>query len=557
MIQQQNKNYNDAYSDSDQEYDLATEKKRIAEGTEEVKKELIEKWHQRYANAQIFPQRISGMSSGLISFLLSFQNTVFYDSLEEQFSLSPEQRHVLPHIVWTMCLNKTWDDIGNLIQKNLNTDFSKINQLAQLIHENIILKAQELSKESQTNKQIQDEIPVNKTVRISIESALKQIPEVSEQLLTTDHIQIQYFKEPVRPSVKNWLSDYTFHLGYKSHNTTIRGNYLFQTENTKNLSYLDRQKLSQILKSFDEKTPLEIDMQTKKIIFSQPLPERKPVPTPTNVPASAPPQQTEYYPAKNTAPIEQKSHEMSPRTSSDISAKTDIPVPRPVYQPKTQEPGNNFEKVIQLEEKNDETSFSSNQRVVNLKEQEKERPTLPTPPVKNLLNIKELIGISRNESQNMPLKPTSAPKVKEIPLAPRKEEQGNVSDRFNLQKITEKANQDSEKPLSAANNSIHHDYSPALSRAIWKNNTTYSPDETKKKLVKSNNTAASPISGASAKDFSQIQKKDNSNIQFSSPQKLPHEKEQEEIQKKPVISEKPQVPVMQPYRIHPASFEDN
>jgi hypothetical protein len=405
--------------------------------------------------------------------------------------------------------------------------------------------------------------------KLSIIEAIKTYPDLGEQLITTDQIRVRHFQEPVRPSVKNWISDYTVTLGYENHSSIERGNYLFQTENTKNLSYLDRQKLSQVLKSFDEKIPLEIDLQSKKIIFSQPAPERRPEPkpAPVNIP---PPIKPRYSarPVENNRPtyisnlVEQKPREANTKTSSDMYANMPIaPVMQSVYQPKTKEPGNDFEKVIQFEEKKNKNSFSGNQRVVNLKEQEKERPVLPKPPVKNLLNIKELIEISKEEGRGMPPAPISGSKTEEIPVTPIKTEQNNVSSRFNMQKLAKQDNFNQEKPLSSANNFIHHNYSPASDRASWTNKAAGFLDETEKKLFESNNNALdSAPTGASIRNFSKVEKTGNLNIQFSSSQKLPHEKEQEEIEKKPVKPEKiqpSQAPIMQPYRIHPASFEDN
>ena len=46
-----------------------------------------------------------------------------------------------------------------------------------------------------------------------------------------------------------------------------RSNYLFQDANAKNLNFQDKQKLSYILKAYDEKTPLTINKVTKTIVF--------------------------------------------------------------------------------------------------------------------------------------------------------------------------------------------------------------------------------------------------------------------------------------------------
>ena len=238
---------------------------------------------------------------------------------------------------------------------------------------------------------------------------------------------------------------------------------------------------------------MEVDMQIKKIIFSASSSKKKP---------------------------EEKA----------IPAVPSFSVPQPAYQPKTQEPGNNFEKVIGLEERKNE-SFSpspSTQRVVNLKELEKERPYHPNTQsqAKNLLNIKELINISKEESRATPQKTFLEPK-------------NNIS-------------------LSAADNSISHDYFASLKKTSQTNNINEPFNKTRRNLFELNNNAPNNLaSSLPIKDFSQAKKAD---LQFSSPQKLSYEKEQEEIEKKPVISEKPQpsqISTMQPYRIRPSSFEDN
>jgi len=71
----------------------------------------------------------------------------------------------------------------------------------------------------------------------------------------------------VRPSLKNWLADYTFTLGQDKHTAMDRGIYLFQSGNGKRLASQDRQKLAYILKAFDESFPVTINKDVKRIIF--------------------------------------------------------------------------------------------------------------------------------------------------------------------------------------------------------------------------------------------------------------------------------------------------
>jgi|GEM_PF-1556074 len=114
--------------------------------------------------------------------------------------------------------------------------------------------------------------PVQESIKLNIAEALAQYPEIGEQLITSNALRLKSFPHPVRPSIKNWLADYTFVLGFKNHTTFDRGNYLFRNENTKVLSQIDRQRLSQMLKSYDDNTLLAINKNSKQILFDQNFP---------------------------------------------------------------------------------------------------------------------------------------------------------------------------------------------------------------------------------------------------------------------------------------------
>ncbi|MDO8240585.1 MAG: hypothetical protein Q7T51_01175 [Candidatus Moranbacteria bacterium] len=105
-------------------------------------------------------------------------------------------------------------------------------------------------------------------MQASLADAMKQFPELGEQVITSNRIKIMSFPEPVRPSIKNWLADYTHTLGQETHSPMVRSNYLFHSKNAQGLSSSDRENLSYILKAFDEKSVVTVDKVSKKIIFS-------------------------------------------------------------------------------------------------------------------------------------------------------------------------------------------------------------------------------------------------------------------------------------------------
>jgi hypothetical protein len=113
-------------------------------------------------------------------------------------------------------------------------------------------------------------LDASKMTSMTLSESMKSFPEIGEQIVTSDHIKILSFPEPVRPSIKNWLADYTFILGYEKHDSVARSNYLFHEKNTQNLRSTDRQRLSYILKAFDENSLVPINKDAKQLIFSFP-----------------------------------------------------------------------------------------------------------------------------------------------------------------------------------------------------------------------------------------------------------------------------------------------
>lgn len=405
---------------------------------------------------------------------------------------------------------------------------------------------------------------------ISLLEALKKYPEIEEQTITQDSIKIRNHQDPVRPSIENWLSDYTARLGYTSHDSIERGNYLFQSENTRNLSYGDRQKLSQILRSFDEKTPLTVDVDAKQIIFSESVPNKKPEASSIYNPPGysihnqisddQPASPAGGYPVLNKIPTSDIQPDLRPADEKQMPKLPQAPevkfshdiVSENAYHSKTQEPGKGFEKVIGLPEKEEKTP-TGNTRIVNLKEQvEKNPPPIPPKP-KNLLNIKELIQQSQEERvtqetksspvQKNPQAGIQNPQISQRPVSPFSKPNPAKWDQFS----DESAHV---LDFSGKTESVEHkepvqkEFHASLSR-----NTSLHPQNYFQKELDTPGFRES-LDNAEKKLFQK--NNSDSNIQFSSPQKLPYEKEREELQEKPIIQTQPSSPPkpsFPPYRI--------
>jgi hypothetical protein len=247
-------------------YDLNSEKQEIEEITQEVKKELLAKWKKSYANAQILPASIAAMHPEVVDFLLSFELVSIYDNIARQANLDAKGRSFLPHIVWQIAQAKNWNDIDQMLEARIPLVHSVHMQVVDLLKKNILDKIQLLSEKRIVQKNIIEEVS-RKETQLSLTEALSQYPKLGEQNITTDQIKLRFMPSLVRPSIKNWITDFHDAMGAMKHSPIDRGNFLFHSENGKKLSPADRQKLGVILKSLDEQSLLNIDTESQAVIF--------------------------------------------------------------------------------------------------------------------------------------------------------------------------------------------------------------------------------------------------------------------------------------------------
>jgi len=147
------------------------------------------------------------------------------------------------------------ENFPQILSQEIKIDLNKAQEISDLVIKKII--------EDDSQKKVYQ----SKLSKLIIEDALEKYPDLGEQLVTSNHIKLKNFPEPVRPNIKNWLSDYIFNTGHDSHDSMIRGIYLFQNENTKILNSSDRQKLAYLLKAYDENSPVNVNTILKQIIF--------------------------------------------------------------------------------------------------------------------------------------------------------------------------------------------------------------------------------------------------------------------------------------------------
>ena len=106
-----------------------------------------------------------------------------------------------------------------------------------------------------------------KLPKMPIREIAQRYPKIASMEITKGYIELKNSDGLENPTIKNWLKDFVSHLGYEKHSQMQRTEYLFHSENGKDLDSLDREKLSIILKSFDENVPLPMDEENGEIVF--------------------------------------------------------------------------------------------------------------------------------------------------------------------------------------------------------------------------------------------------------------------------------------------------
>lgn len=145
------------------------------------------------------------------------------------------------------------DDFAKIIETESKIGKEEAQNIARYITERII------NKETEIKNTIRKE-------KLTIIQAMEKYPQIKRQVLTSTFLIGP--NNNLNPIVENWIADYFATVGAGNRDVMKRSSYLYHSKNARGLSGIDRQKLSQILKSLDEGFLLDIDMDKKEIIFN-------------------------------------------------------------------------------------------------------------------------------------------------------------------------------------------------------------------------------------------------------------------------------------------------
>ncbi len=132
-----------------------------------------------------------------------------------------------------------------------------------------------ISGESQEDlepiKALRQEVKLNAedVVSDSIKELIRKFPRVIDQEITGQPIKLIYNGKTVRPTIENWLSDYSSFAGAEGREVNDRSNYLLRSPNAVNLKLEERVRLGLLLRSFDEGYLLPFSTTENRVIFNQ------------------------------------------------------------------------------------------------------------------------------------------------------------------------------------------------------------------------------------------------------------------------------------------------
>lgn len=202
-------------------------------------------------------EKLSKLSENTKNKLVSEVTSEKIQSTGKQFNLQLLQIADIARAVRSYYFSELkLEDMPQVLAQEMGIDIGKAQEITNSVIKNII----------------QDDSYIKTTTyeNLPLSQALQKFPALGEKLISGNPIRIKFFPGPVRPSIKNWITDYHAEVGAGSHESIERGNYLYHSENAKNLISGERQKLAVILKSLDENEPVSVDAERQEIVFPHP-----------------------------------------------------------------------------------------------------------------------------------------------------------------------------------------------------------------------------------------------------------------------------------------------
>lgn len=292
--------------------------------------------------------KFSKLPDDVLAWLFSEQATKYNAEISERFKLSNDQSGSLARITGQMILKEMkLDYLPTALQENLKINPDLARQIALAVAEKQFLPVRKylggtenlivslggiLPPHPPDASELMNKIAIiavsdshaQPIIKKPFRLAVQENKEVLNQILTTDPIKIAEFEQPVRPTIKNWLSDYIKHKGTGYHDELERSDYLYKSLNAINLPGEERAKLAKILRAYDEDSEVPISSENKLILIEE-LAKKEAPPLPKAVTPT---------PAPTPSPVQPPSTPPPPATPTPQPP----PAPRPIVPPPTPPP---------------------------------------------------------------------------------------------------------------------------------------------------------------------------------------------------------------------------
>ena len=311
-----------------------------------------------------FQVKFSRLPSDVQDWMLSFEAADNTGKITQKFNLPKSTNPVVAKLTGDAILKEVMiEALPDLLQKNLRIDVPLARQIAleialkQLLilrnHlrsvEDFILKLGGTlprvlpSFEPPVAERAFEETrprPMPTIAKKPFRLAVQENKEILNQLLTASPIKIADFEQPVRQTIKNWLSDYIKQKGAGHHDEMERSDYLYKSANAANLANEERALLAKILRAYDEDTEVPVSPESKLILIEELAKKEAPsVPRAATVPPAptSPPRPTFQTPSAPVPPARPS----GPDSYREAVAEEDLAGPlKPLAKPAPRLDGN-------------------------------------------------------------------------------------------------------------------------------------------------------------------------------------------------------------------------
>ncbi len=186
--------------------------------------------------------------------------------LADQFHLN-EESTILVSVAVRKLVFREWEleqcekEMSDAFQR---VDVSNVNRVQEIV---AAIKKDVLTVVPRDTEYESDDTEKPVVERLMILDALSKYPQLGQQTVTNTRIKLKASVELVRGSLLNWLKCYREELGVGYHDTVLRGQFIFRSQNGLRLLDTERERIGLILRAIEDREKVDIDVVHQIILF--------------------------------------------------------------------------------------------------------------------------------------------------------------------------------------------------------------------------------------------------------------------------------------------------